>query len=155
MKRYGLFGIGSFVSDEYFFELMGIVVEIKEVGECKFLLDRRPDISNLSGDGFDFDIINSQEVNIYDKPEELQESDTIYFHSQMEITFHKPTEEEDEVSRAVKQLILVNPQKEEVAAQEGEQVVPYIAPLDLKMELEEEGDEIVPLDAVVKIEPEE
>ncbi|XP_043467609.1 uncharacterized protein LOC122501900 [Leptopilina heterotoma] len=156
VRRYSLFNDNPIDGDEYFLEHLNIVVEVKEVGNYTFLMQRRPDITTLVGEGFDFDIIDSEAVHT-EEMEEMEQGNKTW--GQTDIQFNNinpndvlaieaPNEEEDEemgneeekeeLKRAVLSIL---PPKEEEEVEEGEVVE--------KMEEKE------PLNLIIKKEPEE
>lgn len=64
VQKYSLINENPTEEDEYYLEHLGIVVEVQETSDYTFLLKRRPNITDLSSDDFDFDIINNSfEIN--------------------------------------------------------------------------------------------
>lgn len=92
VKRFNLFNNNPVFGDQYFMEHLNIVVEVKEVNDYVYLLQRRPDIVSLLGEGFDFDIINSG-INAHleevEEEEEVAKGETM---AQTDIEFHKNNE---------------------------------------------------------------
>lgn len=86
VRRYSLFNDNPVVGDQYFLEHLNIVVEIKEINDYIFLLQRRPDIPTLMGEGFDFDIFDSDAVQIEEVEDEEQGNAT--WGGQTDIEFH-------------------------------------------------------------------
>lgn len=89
VRAFSLFNLYPTAADQYFLEFMNIMVEVKQILNFTFLLQRRPDIFSLAGEGFDFDIIHEA----FD--DDIVEDDQYENHGQCEIDFREVAENEE------------------------------------------------------------
>ncbi|XP_051158484.1 uncharacterized protein LOC127286378 [Leptopilina boulardi] len=128
VRRYGLFSPSSSMEDdEYFLEHLNVVVEVLEIQDFVFLLKKRPDIDNLSGDEFDFDIIEGPVSN----PAETEE----FTMSQMDIDFH-PTQ-----GVKIEEIVVIDEENEEEERQREVNEATSLLEVIIKQEPQEPDDE--------------